>query len=116
MTLFIEVIRGFLLVGMVITLFLALKQLYNLFKIKASDEVEKFADNTLFNYARVSGITKSGKITHHKHSCGGACIQASCIDEKSLDKSTTFSIKFDNPAHSFVIIPQTRLHGGGWIA
>ena len=53
-------------------------------------ESVRFANNTVDNHARISGINSSGKITHHKHTCGGATFNSSEIDTNTLNKKTTF--------------------------
>lgn len=79
-------------------------------------ESVRFANNTVSNHARISGITSSGKITHHKHTCGGATYESSEIDSSTLNKETTFIFEPKVYDKSYIFIPQTRLHGGGWFA
>lgn len=79
-------------------------------------ESVRFANNTVDNHARISGITSSGKITHHKHTCGGATFNSSDIDSGTLDKRTTFVFEPKDYDKSYIFVPQTRLHGGGWFA
>ncbi len=79
-------------------------------------ESVRFANNTVDNHARISGITSSGKITHHKHTCGGATFNSSDINRKTLNAETTFVFEPKNYDKSYIFVPQTRLHGGGWFA
>lgn len=100
----------------VIFLFLTVQSFIKTFLLKADAESMRFANNTVSNHARTTGISLSGKITHHKHSCGGASFPASEIDESTISKDTSLTIKVKNPQASYVFVPQTKLHGGGWFA
>lgn len=93
----------------------------SLFRGVVNSESTKFAHNTLHNHARVSGITQSGKITHHKYSCGGDGIMTNALgdDPESIkNRLIIVSKKNKNPEDSiiFSFVPQTRLHGGGWFS
>ncbi|RXI37917.1 hypothetical protein CRU99_11555 [Malaciobacter mytili] len=82
---------------------------------KNSMESNKFAYNTVHNHARTVGLSKTGKITHHKFSCGGASVISDVLKTKN-EKSLSIKLKKKKNSTNYTFIPQTRLHGGGWFA
>ena len=110
-----SVISGISLTFAVALLFVFFKNLINS-RHHINEESVRFASNTVDNHARISGINSSGKITHHKHTCGGATFNSSEIDTNTLNKKTTFVFELKSYDKSYIFVPQTRLHGGGWFA
>ncbi|WP_066358205.1 hypothetical protein [Aliarcobacter cryaerophilus] len=112
----LQMIMGIIAAFAVIFFILTVKSFIKTLFLKADAESVRFANNTVSNHARTTGITSSGKITHHKHSCGGASFPSEEIKEDSIVKNTSLVIKVKKPKASFTFVPQTRLHGGGWFA
>ena len=106
------IIAAFAVIFFILTIFSFLKT----FLFRADAESMRFANNTISNHARTTGITLSGKITHHKHSCGGASFPVSEVNQDTISHDTSLRIKVKNPKASYVFLPQTKLHGGGWFA
>lgn len=110
-----SIISGISLAFAVALSFVLIKNLINS-RHHVDAESVRFANNTVDNHARISGITSSGKITHHKHTCGGATFHSYDIDNSTLNKETTFVFEPKSYDKSYIFVPQTRLHGGGWFA
>lgn len=116
MTTLFEILGGISLSLAFVFLYLTARNFYESRRYSVDAESIRFANNTTSNHARISGITSSGKITHHKHSCGGASFKEKEINKNSLDDNTTFIFEPIKHTSSYVYVPQTRLHGGGWFA
>lgn len=78
-------------------------------------ESSKFAENSVNNHARTSGISLEGKLTHHKHSCGATSFISSVLKKKN-NSNDDLVIDLGHSDESYSYVPQTRLHGGGWFA
>ncbi|MEA3316037.1 MAG: hypothetical protein U9Q30_09295 [Campylobacterota bacterium] len=113
----LDITTALQVIAFVVATFIALNVLHAIkLLITKSNLIEsnKFAYNTNHNHARSSGISKDGKITHHKFSCGGASLMTNVIKDKSVKNSLV--IKMNRSEDKYTFIPQTRLHGSGWFA
>lgn len=94
---------------------MVMKEVVALFRSSVSHESTKFALNTIYNHANTDGITLSGKMSHHKHSCGAANIASSVLEKgNSEEKPVIVGNQDTDNSFGFTYVPQTRLHGAGW--